>query len=445
MGSGGNTGKQLPVHKFVRDQMSVWPLARNNFRALKKVDSRKLTVGGLEVDVQFNPARSISTNARTDSGSIAARPCFLCQANRPAEQMHLCFEGAKRKMYHVAVNPYPIFPDHIVVASAEHTPQTIWHRFVDMMRLCKRNRDFTFLYNGPHCGASAPDHFHFQAIPSRSLPLENDVRNCIALNCSAESGSTDVLTYVTSVREASLYLYRRFCSGVFVIRGCTSKSVAKLFYRLLDCTATPEGDSEPRFNLFAWHDGSGYTAVVVLRRCHRSDHYSSTDPAAHLSMSPGCVDMGGVFITVERGDFEKLTGPVLEDVLSQITVSRSEVDGVVERLTHVQEMTEILLRKAPVLEFEMLSDGAMRREAAFRDGRVEYDGALFDELYFDAKTSSTRFAGASFVLYGESDGPFGKVVDRGYAGALRIVPREGLLWAVNIVGKDDLEHEKFEI
>ena len=127
--------KQDKIHKFVGDQLSLWPLACSNFRALKDVKVREIEVGGLTVKLQFNPARMISSAAKLNKEDIAKRRCFLCRENRPVEQIMLKFEGRKNKKYDILVNPYPIFPDHLVIAKSNHTDQSIWHRYVDMLDL----------------------------------------------------------------------------------------------------------------------------------------------------------------------------------------------------------------------------------------------------------------------------------------------------------------------
>ena len=167
--------KENRIHKFVGDQLSRWPLACNNFRALKDVSVRELEVGGLTVKLQFNPARMVSSAAKLTKEDIARRKCFLCRENRPAEQIMLKFEGRKNKKYDILVNPYPIFPDHLVIAKSKHTDQSIWHRYIDMLDLAKKYSNCSFFYNGPKSGASAPDHHHFQGVPKGLMPLENDV------------------------------------------------------------------------------------------------------------------------------------------------------------------------------------------------------------------------------------------------------------------------------
>ena len=130
--------KQDVIHKFVGDQLSRWPLACGNFRALKNVQVREINAGGLNVKLQFNPARMISSAAKLSKEDIAKRRCFLCRENRPPEQIMLKFDGRKGKKYHILVNPYPIFPDHLVIAASRHTDQSILHRYVDMLDLARK-------------------------------------------------------------------------------------------------------------------------------------------------------------------------------------------------------------------------------------------------------------------------------------------------------------------
>lgn len=404
------------MRKFLGDQLSVWPLARRNVRSLKHIRTKKLQLHSLEVEVQYNPARAISSKAPLDEESIAARACFLCRDNRPPEQMHMEFEGAKGKRYDILVNPFPILEEHFIVSSREHVPQSISHRYVDMLRLSKRACGFTFLYNGPVSGASAPDHFHFQAVPSGVLPLEVQARSAAA-----------PLRLLASVRDASIYLMESYAEGVFVIRSRSSKSASKLFYRLLDCAGVKDGETEPRINVFSTRDGGEYLSIVVMRSCHRPACYFSDDPAEHFSMSPGCVDMGGVFITVEKGDFERLDSDRLAAMLREVTLSHEQVERICRRLTRCQPLLQAEILRAPQIEFEVLSYGAGHRLATLREGRVEYGGMLYDEIVFDEKVSSTMFPEPSFTVYGAGGA-------QSYAGGLKIVAEGDCLVAYNLIG-----------
>lgn len=416
------------IHKFVGDQLSRWPLACDNFRALKNVKVREMTVGGLQVNLQFNPARIVSSAAKLDKTDIARRRCFLCRENRPAEQIMLKFEGRKSKKYHILVNPYPIFPDHLVIAADRHTDQTIRQRYVDMLDLARKFTDFTFFYNGPRSGASAPDHHHFQAAPKGLIPLETDMEK-----------SEGALVHLTSLQDAHLYHYQKFTSGVFFLRAETSKSMAKLFYRLLDCAEIPEGESEPMFNLFTCYSGGEFRSIVIFRSRHRSHHYFSDGPD-HLTMSPGCADMGGVFIVPVEEEFEKMTSELLKEMLAEVSVSKEEEQRIIWRLTRPQPDIQVGIMSAREIEFEILSDGAGRRKASLREGKIEYDGALYDELYFGAQTPSTMFAEPSFILHDVTIGVrfhWERKETQKFAGALKIIVEKDKLTAVNVVGVED--------
>ena len=415
------------IYKFVGDQLSRWPLACDNFRALKNVRIREMNAGGLDVRLQFNPARMVSSAAKLNKEDIAKRKCFLCRANRPAEQMMLKFEGRKGKKYHILVNPYPIFPDHLVIASDKHTDQTIWNRYVDMLDLARKYQGFTFFYNGPRSGASAPDHHHFQAAPRGLIPLENDV----------ESGAQ--LQHVASLQDAELLHYQKFTTGVFVLKAETAKSAAKLFYRLLDCAEIPEGEKEPMFNLFTYYRDGEFRTIVVFRSRHRSHHYFSDGPD-HLTMSPGCADMGGMFIVPVEAEFEKLTPELLMEMVSEVSITVEEQERIIGRLTRTQPVVNVGIMSAKELDFEILSDGAGVRKAVLREGKIEYDGALYDELFFDAQTPSTLFAEPSFVLHDVTIGVnfhWERKEVQKFAGSLKIIVEKDKLTAMNVVGVED--------
>ncbi len=430
--------KQKSLRTYFNDQLSCWPLACNNFRTLKNVAVRELEVRGLGVRLQFNPGRIVSSAAKTDEASLKARKCFLCPSGRFAEQISRKFEGRKGKKYDILVNPYPIFPEHYVIALDHHSGQSIWRRYVDLLDLSKVYGGYTFFYNGPKCGASAPDHHHFQACPRSLMPLECDVDRL--LDCLGDDMPSDgTLKYLTSVQDAELYHYRKFTKGVFVLRAATSKSAAKLFYRLLDCAPKVEGDSEPRFNLFTYYKSGQYRSIIVFRSRHRSHHYFSDGPD-HLTMSPGCADMGGIFIVPDKGDYDKLDGRLLSEMVSEVSITGAEEELMLSRLTRTQPNVSVGIMSAKEIEFEIFSDGAGARKARLVEGKIEYDGALYDELFFGSQTLSTMFAEPTFMLYGVTIGKgfhWERKEDQKFAGALRIIVEDGQLTAVNVVGVED--------
>lgn len=421
------------IDKFVKDQLSVWPLAAENYRSLKKAGSKVLNIGGLPVTVQLNPCRRISSEASLDKESISRRPCFLCPENRPAEQTNMEFEGRKGRRYRVTLNPYPIFPSHLVISSFEHTPQSIWHRYQDLLDFVRENNEYLGFYNGPESGASAPDHMHFQACPQGLTPLQNRVDELLA------AGDDKTLDYLTNVKEARLFHLNEYARGVFVLCGATAKSTAKLFYRLLDCAPVPDGSSEPKMNIIAWcHEGE-YRTVVIFRERHRPHNYSSSG-ADHLAMSPGCADLAGVYVTTREEDFDKLDAGLLSQVVREVAASEEMEKEIIWRLTRSQRRLEVGIMSGSEIEFEIISDGAGRQKVEYSQGRISYNGALYDELVFEAQTEATMFAEPSFILYGVTIGVdfhWERKVTQKFAGTLKFIVDGGKVTAVNIVGVED--------
>ena len=419
------------LNKFIKDQLSVWPLAAANFRALKSMKTRSVKVGGLDAIIQFNPERIASSTADTDAATLAARPCFLCVENRPPEQFHIKFEGRKGRKYNIQVNPFPIFKRHLVIAREEHLPQAIWHHLPDMLDFACNYRGYTVYYNGPKSGASAPDHLHFQAIPRESLPLETAVD--AFLDAPGEP--------LSEVKDAKLYHFDTFTRGIYCIKALTTKSLAKLFYQFLDCCPVPDPGLEPRFNLYAWYraDTQEYRIMVVLRSKLRSHHYYSDGPD-HLTIGPGAAEMAGVFVAPKQEDFEKATAAQLEEMLSEVSVSPEDEKMIQSRLTRRQPEIEVGILSAPEIEFEIISDGAGPQRVSVKEGRINYNGTLYDELYFDSVTRSTLFAEPSFIL---RNVPIGKdfhwqrLQHQRFAGSLKFIAEGDCVTAINRVGLED--------
>ena len=417
------------LRKFIKDQLSVWPLAAAHFRALKGVRTRELTVYGLPCQVQWNPERVGSSTADTSPEAIAARPCFLCEKNRPPEQHHIKFEGRKGRLYNVQVNPFPIFRDHLVIVRDEHLPQAIWHHLPDMLDFTAKYPDFLVFYNGPQSGASAPDHLHFQAAPRHKLPLEEAVD--AFLDAPGEA--------LASVKDATLYRFDGFCRGVFALKATTSKSLTKLFYRLLDCTSRRPDETEPKFNLYAYKKGDEWRAFVVMRTAKRSHHFDAAGED-HLTISPGAADMAGVFVTPFKEDFDKVTPALLEEILDEVTVGEHEQQMIEWRLTRTQPTVSVGILAAEEICFEIISDGAGPQRVRWSEGRIAYNGALYDELYFDAITRSTLFAEPSFILHDVVIGidfHWEQKRTLKYAGGLKFIVEGDKVRAVNLVGMED--------
>lgn len=354
---------------------------------------------------------------------------FPLRGQQASEQFHVKFEGRKGRLYNVQVNPYPIFPRHLVIVREEHLPQAIWHHFPDMLDFTTRYPDFIVFYNGPGSGASAPDHLHFQAVPKGHLPLEKAVDEFLD-----NPGKP-----LSSVKDATLYRFPGFVNGVFALKADTTKSLAKLFYRLLDCTDRIKGEEEPKFNLYTYVKGSEYRTFVVMRSEKRSHHYYS-EGEDHLTISPGAADMAGVFVAPFREDFEKVTPALMEDLLREVSISDHEQSMIEWRLTRRQPGVSVGLLSAKEIVFEIISDGAGPQRVSWCDGRIAYNGMIYDELYFDSITRSTLFAEASFILHDVVIGidfHWQQKRDLQFAGGLKFIVEGENITAVNCVGMED--------
>jgi hypothetical protein len=270
------------VDQLFRQQLAAWELARIGYRALRRVKVKTLYVDGHRYLVQFNPARMASSAARVDPQSIRERPCFLCADHRPKEQRGLLFKDR----YTILVNPYPIFPRHLTVPAVEHTPQRIAGRFDDMLDLARELDSFVVFYNGPKCGASAPDHFHFQAGNKGFLPIE----------CEWE-GNDRGLRIESENRQEML----------------------DRFQQHYEALPRPTGDDEPMLNILTWYGDGRWTVCLFPRKKHRPACYSAEGEAKRL-ISPAAVDMGGVFITPLEKDFDRMTAQDVAGILDEVTL-----------------------------------------------------------------------------------------------------------------------------
>ena len=248
-----NTITNQAVYDLINRQLAVWQQASDNFAALANVGVKEITVGGFPVKVQFNPARIVSSAAKVDPKTIKERKCFLCGANRPEIQEGLPFAGKKAE-YTVLINPFPIFPKHLTVPDVNHVNQTIegeWERFEDMLSLAETLDDFLFFYNGPKCGASAPDHMHFQGGNKGFLPVE----------------------YNYNALEKTLLVDMR---GIMAIEATDKLAAVAQFRKIYNTLEVKEGEWEPMLNLLAWTvkegDAVKYVALVYLREKHRPSH-----------------------------------------------------------------------------------------------------------------------------------------------------------------------------
>lgn len=287
------------LHLF-NEQLVTWDTARRNYEALCRVETRDLVVDGVTYRLQHNPARIISSGAKTDVTTISKRPCFLCADRRPAEQMSLPLLGH----YELLVNPYPIFPRHFTIVEKKHTPQRIAPRFRDMLEMAQRLCDYFLFYNGPACGASAPDHAHFQAGSRGMLPIESMWRQRIDRQLAQANGTT-------------LYLLDDTPRTTLVIEAASIDTACGMFHVVYDWLPILGGEEEPRLNTLALYDEGQWNVFLFPRAKHRPVCYDAPGKK-RLLCSPASVDLGGVFILPRKEDFLHITADDIAGILREV-------------------------------------------------------------------------------------------------------------------------------
>lgn len=307
------------LEQLYLNQIQDFELARNNFLALQEVIYRDIPWGNFTIRLQYNPARMISTNANIDAATLQSRPCFLCKDHMPEQQQGIPFG----QRYHIFINPYPIFKKHFTVPSKQHVPQLIGNRFTDMLDLAFELQDYTIFYNGPACGASAPDHFHFQIVPRQEMPLETDVQHPMLREEIIKKDFYSITTLKGYLRE------------VLLLQASDQQLLSSLFTKIqaIVLKAIPS-EPEPMFNILCWFDNCQWTVCLFPRRVRRPWQFYATGDEKIL-FSPGCVDMAGLIIVPRQEDFEKYSPSLLLDMFAQVSPSAESWNQI---LTHLQTL-----------------------------------------------------------------------------------------------------------
>ena len=307
------------ISRFFNRQLEKWDDARHRFRDLKHVETKKLSE---EVRLQFNPARIVSTGAKIDKKTLGERPCFLCDKNRPKEQMSQQID----ERFHLLVNPFPILPVHFTIPARKHQPQAIYKNYGEMHRFLSLHSELMVFYNGPKCGASAPDHLHFQAGTSGILPLQANWQRL-------SRNLTDVISLND---EEKIAVVRDFIVPAFVIISKSEESDETLFHRLYKSMPMRGDETEPMMNIIAWRKEDEYISVVIPREKHRPEAYFA-EGDAQVMVSPGALDMSGLIITPREEDFHKLTEESATTILQECGISTEKMNGIVTKLKTSKE------------------------------------------------------------------------------------------------------------
>lgn len=302
------------ISRFFNRQLEVWTDARHRFRDLKHVETRQFSD---QLKLQWNPARIVSTGAKIDKKTLGERPCFLCDKNRPKDQMSKQID----EKFHLLVNPFPILPVHFTIPARKHQPQLIYKNYGEMHRFISLHSDLMVFYNGPKCGASAPDHLHFQAGTNGILPLQTNWQRL----------SRNLTDIISLNDEEKISVVLDFIVPAFVIISKSAESDEALFRRLYKAMPQRGDETEPMMNIISWRKGEEFISVVIPREKHRPEAYFAEGDAQFV-VSPGALDMSGLIITPREEDFRKLTEEKALSLLQECGVSEEKMNAIIAKL-----------------------------------------------------------------------------------------------------------------
>jgi len=306
-------------------QCNDWKLCRDNYDQLKNIQVKKFQFEGYSIKAQFNPGRIISTSAKVDPKSIQERKCFLCEANLPPEQKGILYKDE----YIILINPFPIFPIHFTLTNIHHQPQRIEDTFPSLLSFSKDlSKYFTVIYNGPRCGASAPDHLHFQAGNKYFMPIDDEA-DLIA----NEYGSVvvDGENLIIQTVDDGLRKFVLFESNDEQLLIDSFRKFYKTYSRLMN------ENLEPLMNLISFYDDEfGWRIIVFLRAKHRSHHYFEVDEKKIL-VSPAAIDLGGVCIFPREEDFNRINKELIEEIFREVFIDKNKLEELTKNLKKIYE------------------------------------------------------------------------------------------------------------
>ena len=423
-----NRDREKGLTDFFHKQLNQWKDVAKRFEELVGVQTRE--VGSALA--QFNPARLVSTGAKIDKATLAKRPCFLCEKNRPVEQIVLPFGND----FDILVNPFPILPVHFTIPSRHHQQQAIAENYVQMHRLLRAYPQLMVFYNGPKCGASAPDHLHFQAGTSGILPLQRDWQRLY---------ETSVPLLKMSDGEG-IYEIKDYICPALAIVSHTEKHDVELFSRLYEALPLKEDETEPMMNIVAWRSGEAFISVVFPREKHRPDCYSAEGEAQCL-ISPGSLDMAGLLILPRQSDFEGMTSERAKAVLREVSLSDEAMKDVVKRLRNkAVDLAFDDWKQEPIVSVGIVSGDEIRFQlngtytignkevtgrkiVKFKDGQILWDSVLYQELCFTPQNDDISFTLEDVTI--GVDFHWERKEAQTFLGKLRFVVDGDKLWAIN--------------
>jgi hypothetical protein len=299
------------------NQLKTWTRFEEGLASLRYAQERSLQCDGYEVRLQYNPNRIQSTSAKIDVKSINDRKCFLCLDHQPIEQKGVLFKNE----FILLCNPAPIFPHHGTIAHIKHLPQAIEEHLKAFLDLSKAlSPQFTLFYNGPLCGASAPDHLHFQASPKGAIPIEQDI---------LDKNRIERIATLSNVTLSTLNHYGR---AILILEASDQSSLQKMIHQWISISKSiiPNSD-EPLMNIICSYSLEKWTCIIIPRKKHRPDVYFHSGEEQVL-VSPASVDMGGLIILPREKDFMKMTAKIIERIFCEVSLEQDLFDRILEKV-----------------------------------------------------------------------------------------------------------------
>jgi len=304
------------VISLMEQQKATWETATRNYEALNRLKTRTFDFGHLKIIAQFNAERIRSSAAKTDAKSIADRPCFLCLKNLHSEQKGIMFQNK----YIILVNPYPIFQKHLTISGLEHVPQEILSYFADLLDLSQNLPEFTVFYNGPQCGASAPDHIHFQAGNTGLLPIDNEFETIM-------NNFSEVL-YENS--NCKIIAPKEYLRRVVVLISSDKFQLLKNFEFIHNQLNNQTGN-EPKMNILCNFVDKSWRVIIFPRNKQHPSHFFKTEEK-RIIVGPAAVELGGLLVLPREDDFKKITKTEIAEIYSEITIDSEKYNNLVQSI-----------------------------------------------------------------------------------------------------------------
>ena len=284
-------------------ELSAHGRAFLNYEALAGVEVKDMTIDGFPAKLFFNPARVRSVMADVSPEALQKRACFLCPDGVEENQLTHNWESPTGHTYYIRVNPFPIFSPHFTVSSSVHERQELLPHLESMLHLAKELPEMTIFYNGPMCGASAPDHMHFQVVPRHSLPIEDHFSTNYAHAILVQE--TDLQSHLAAVKKV-------LAMGTIPEEASQTGS--------LTAGASHAEEYEPRWNIVSWYEPASspkFNTIVFFRKESRPMCFFAPEEERIL-FSPATVEMAGIGIVANRESFDRLTPEKLRDIIREV-------------------------------------------------------------------------------------------------------------------------------